>query len=403
MRRAAAALVPLLFATQVNAATPTAADFLATIGANVHLGATDTSYADVARVQRQLAFLGIARVRADLANLKHTSPYSVLGFQGVLFDLVVMVQPEAALPLLRTLSPWIASVEGPNEVNVTPVRYDGKSGAAAVPALQHALYAMVKQDPALHAIPVVSFSVAQGGNFADYGANADADFANVHAYAEFGVPPFWMLKPVIDSVVTTPGRPFVVTEIGNYTLNDSKSGVSEHVQAAWLLDTLLDTFRLGAHATYVYELQDERADKTGHDSEQHYGLFTFDGRAKQSAEALRKLTTILRDPKPANRNATPPSFTIPDNPADVFSTILARSDGSFDLVLWAEPEIWDRDRHADKPAAPRTIAVKFEQPLARVAIYDPMVSTTVASTAADVTDIAVTLTDHPVVARIVPR
>ena len=118
----------------------------------------------------------------------------------------------------------------------------GLTGAAAAVAFQKDLYADVHGDTLLNnatrSTSVLNFSVSLGGSYDLYGnVSADADYTNVHAYGQNGIPPEWFLQAEISGVTDTPGRPAIVTEAGNYTMPDHTSGVSEDVQAKWMLDT----------------------------------------------------------------------------------------------------------------------------------------------------------------------
>ncbi len=301
-------------AAAVTGAPRCTTEFVRSVGANTHLSAHHSQYGDLAAVERAINYLGIDRIRdvaprsaADLLSLQSL----VAAIDRLRLTLIVMSDPYRALDSIRVLAPHVAMVEGPNEVDHTPVRFQGLSGVDAVQAVQRVIYATVHADPALNGpgkqTPVLNFSLAGADKFAAYGdMTPSADFANVHAYARKGVPPFWMLPPTVHKVLSFLNRPAVVTETNFPTLIQADgNGVSETVQAKWLLAVLLDSFRNDVLATFVYQLLDGVPDPGGHEFEAHFGLFRFDNTPKPAATALHSMLALLHDPHPCPLPAHP--------------------------------------------------------------------------------------------------
>ena len=130
---------------------------------------------------------------------------------GVRFDMLLNGNLPLAhsMAVIDALVPYVHTVEGPNEVDITPVHYEGMTGQAAAIALQKALYAAVHADPLLNgpgrATGVLPFTVSLNHSYAPYGdLSAYADYGSVHAYGGGGVPPQWFLQAEIKGATLTP-------------------------------------------------------------------------------------------------------------------------------------------------------------------------------------------------------
>ena len=202
-----------------------------------------------------------------------------------------------------------------------------------------------------------------------------------HDYGQNGIPPEWFLQAEINGVTDTPGRPAIVTEAGNYTMPDHTSGVSEDVQAKWMLDTLLDNYGNGVASTYLYQLEDGVADPHNTNAEDHYGLFRVDGTAKLAAAALQ-----ISPPSSPKRyrgrvlHAVHPELLGERVACRRQQQLIQKSDGSFDLVLWAEPQIWNTKTNSENPITPTNVTVTFDQNRQSISTYDPLVGTTATAT-----------------------
>src|SRR5205823_1617448 len=129
------------------------------------------------------------------------------------------------------------------------------------------------------------------------------------------------------------GRPYAITETGFTTIYEPRGGVTEDVQAKWLMDTFLSNHVNGVVKTYVYQLEDGYGSPSS-DIENHYGLFTVDGAPKQAATDLHNLTSILAD-KGANASSFAPGsldYSVSGlDPNYGFQTLFSKSNGSFDV------------------------------------------------------------------------
>src|SRR5690242_16799832 len=89
----------------------------------------------------------------------------------------------SAISTLKSYAPSLLAVEGPNEDNFWPVKYQGASNLPAAAAYQKALYAAVKSDTVLASTPVYNLTLGGVGKRA-YAPLGDlshaADYGNAH-------------------------------------------------------------------------------------------------------------------------------------------------------------------------------------------------------------------------------
>lgn len=395
----------------------TAASFVKSLGVNVHLNYGDTAYAESQTVLNAVAYLGFTRVRDHTPSLDAASiaPYALLAKQGITFDLDLpsgAVDLKAAIGLLDGFAAKfpgaLAAVEGSNEVNLWPVSFNGLSGLPAAAALQKAFYAAVKADALLQKIPV--FNTTLGGasqaQYAQLGTlSAYCDYGNTHIYPQgTQTPNDYIAANVTWSTPDTPGKPTVITEGGYFTMPGVAAweGVSPDVQARYTLDYVLDAAAQGIPATYLYELLDERPDAGNTDREQHFGLFYNNGAPKPAATALHNLTTILADPNDSAATGAGAAFTVSKLPSSGHVIEMTKANGASDIVVWAEPSLWDQATASAVAAPVCNVAVNLASTAAAVAVYDPMLGTAPVSQLTNANAVNLALTDHPLIVEVGP-
>jgi hypothetical protein len=127
------------------------------------------------------------------------------------------------------------------------------------------------------------------------------------------------------------------------------------------------------------------------DSNQGYwGLFDTNYAAKKSGTYLHNLTTVLAD----TGSGTPGrlDYSVPNEPATVHDLLLQKSSGTFELVIWN-----------DRPSGgTNDVTVTFAAPQGSVKVFDPTVGTAATETHASTGNVALTLSDHPVVVEVTP-
>ena len=320
----------------------------------------------------------------------------------------------------------LLAIEGNNEPNNWTVTYRGETGGGLdnswlpVALLQSELYRRVKSDPVLAGYPVWSISEpgAQTDNvglqFLEIPPGSDtlmpegtkfADFANVHNYIYHPHSPqptdnkVWnAADPSSDSQVDglfgnfgvtwrnwfrgygqrdLDALPRVTTETGT-PITDT---VTEEMQACHLVNLYLAQFKRGYSYTSVYLLRD-RTDEGGN---QTFGFFRPDYSPRKAGVYLHNLTTILAD---TGRIGSPGrlDYTIAGQPKTVHDLLLQRSDGIFQIVVWAE-RLEGEDR----------IDVDLKRSYHLVEVYDVTSGTRPVRRLTDVRHIALTLSDHPLV------
>ena len=395
--------------------TMRAADFLQSLGVNIHIGSDP--YNDPADLARKLRYVGIEHVRQsspiDAAGLARMQ---ALGRSGAKFALIVNgggpVDLGGAMRTVHDMAPYLSAVEGVNEAAIYPISYKGVGGIDAAVALQKDLWNAVRASRALDHAAVFMFTIG-GADPKDYPSIGDlsayADYANVHSYPPHGLRPIFVIHAAIAAGRMSAARkPVVVTETGYYTLpnHDAWGGVPESVQAGYLLGLLLDQAASGVARTYLYDLIDDGPDPARTNREDNFGLFRFDGTPKLAATALHNLTAILSDVGPDARTfrPTPLAGTALGVPYDHTGNTLAfeKRDGTRVLVLWNQQQLWDPDTRTARPAVQVPVTVTFPRPMPSVQVHDPLLGIEKTAEYHDAATLTVELTDHPILLVIKP-
>ena len=362
-------------------------------------------------IEHEMLFLGVDRMRT-VTPAVNANAYISLGEIGIKFDLIInntalnFGQTLASqLALADSIAPYVASIEGPNEVDALPVTYDGLTGAQAADALQRDLYTDVHSDPALTGVAVLPFSLTSSASVSTYGdQSAYAGYGNLHAYGSFGVPSdWWMYYALADT--TTPSRQTIITETGYSTYNGA-SGVNQDVQAKYLVNTLLEAFESGVAQTYLYQLMDPNSssDPTDTNQEDHWGLFNSDGTPKLAATAIHNLTTLLADNSATASSFTPGSlnYSLSGLPSASFSELLQKSNGKFDLAVWQEPVLWNPTTQTEYTITPSTVTLSLAGVVYQVQVFDPLVGTAPIATYSYVNSVTLSLGSDALIVEITP-
>jgi hypothetical protein len=403
-------------------AAASASGFLASLGVNTHLSWPGTPYADLDRVERELSYLGLSNIRDDaIATPQTLGALDALAGRGVRLDLLAHPDLAGALRLATALEAAhpgaVRALEGLNEVDGWSPRYAGLTGYAAAIRFQQDLWTRTRADPRLTRVAVYNTTVSaivgsrRLGDLAAY-----ADDANVHIYYGGGQPAYgwspqdptfawtrWLASAQADA----PGRPTVVTETGAAASARNargRVGVDAPTQAKQILNSLMDAARSGVAATYIYELADSRNNGPA-DAESRYGLFDWSGAARPAAVAIHNLTRILGAGGPPARGPGALTYALSGTPAQggqmLFEMLFEQGDGAYDLVVWAEPDIWDEA--ADRPiaAADTPLRLTLAQ-AAQVSIYDPMLAAAPVRALGTTRQASFDVTDHPIIVQVRP-
>jgi hypothetical protein len=398
-----------------------ASDFLDSIGVNIHAGFSWTTYDDIGKVLDSLDYLGVRHLRDTLTDQGNwLQRIDQIGAQGYKFDFFInhgAFGLEWQLGQIAQRAGMLAAIEGPNETDVWPVTHEGLTGMEATRALMADLHAAVTADPVLSKFPLLQTSFAFHEAFLQAGdLSAFADFANTHSYLPAGHPPstpdHTLLPPgaaldqlIREAQIVSPGlRPWT-TEAGYHTATGSHpmEGVSEAVQGKYTPRLLLEQYARGVERTYLYELLDQAADPGMTDWQMHFGLFRADGTPKPAAEAIRAMTTLLRDD---GRAFTPGTldYTLKGMPGTADDLLLQESDGTFDLILWNDADNWDDAGNiaVEAPAALVTLGLISATGTIRIySLSDGALLTTHTGTAGP-QNITLALPDTPLLVEIRP-
>ncbi|MGH1573397.1 DUF4214 domain-containing protein [Methylobacterium sp. P31] len=383
------------------------ADLINSFGVDTHIGYTDGQYLDIAADLTALQYLGLNHVRdgapnpnSDVVGQVHLG---VAADAGIKFTFVAD-DPDPLLVVQR-IHAFVAAhpgsvvgIEGPNEVNNWPVSYAGLTGTAGAQAYQQALYNAVNADPLLKDIPVLGFT--------DWPEHASAsDWNNIHPYPKNGDQPYDTIAGnAFAQAAVDPGKPFAITEMGYHTSLTADTaggweGVSEATQAKLLLNALMDAAALGSQSTSIYELLDAYADPLGSNQEDHFGLFRLDGSAKPAADAVHNLTSILADAggNAANFGSNALNYSTTGLPSSGHTYLTQKSDGSFQIIAWNEPDIWNETTDTPITAASTPVTVSLGQIFSTVQVFDPLQGAAAVQTLHNVSSVSLGLTDHPLI------
>lgn len=396
-------------------------DFTGNLGVDAHLEYWNTSYGlpshsgpNTSVVTASLGYLGISRLRVGLPTAQTLPEYLALMQKGCKFDIVMPATSSGALlpqqlQLLTPIASAIASIEGPNEIDLTgSFSWNGQTTLAAGGAYQQALFHAVKSSPVLAGKPVLNLTLGGvgAGGYAGLGnLTSDADFGNIHVYFPNGGAP----ADTLDYAQTlarasTSSDPIVITETNYPTAPGISGNVSDDVQARYMLDLFADAAKDGIASTYVYELLDEQPDASDTNIQNHYGLFNADGSPKQAATAIHNLMSVLTDVGSAASafSTGALAFSVTGLPASGNDLVLEKSNGAYDLVVWAEPKLWDAATSSERTAAPRQVTVALGQTASEVKIFDPLTGTSAIADTMNTSSVTFTLTDHPVIVEVEP-
>ncbi|MGY8708870.1 RHS repeat protein [Bradyrhizobium sp. 18BD] len=394
--------------------------FVASIAVNAHSAYSSSSayasYGNSSLILDDLHYLGVTTIRDALpADPNATPVVNALAAAGVKFDFVVSSELPASgaagiAQFIASLDSFVAkypssivAIEGLNEANIQAFSYHGSSSMAAAAQFQKDLYTAIKADAHLGGVSVYNLTLGLNDSAA-YAKLGDlskySDYSTSHAYVATSTPENYGIQYGVNVAATSsPGKPSVITETGYATLASySGLGVDQLVQAKSILNSLVDAFKDGVSKTYLYELLDHGSNS---DPEGHFGLFNADGTPKLAAAAVHNLTTILADDGSGGRTPTTPlTYTIDNLPTSGNSMVLAKSNGAYELVVWAEPQLWNDAKDAEISNPTTQAKVHLGSVHKTVTIYDPLNTSKPIATYTNVQDFTLPVSDHPLIIEI---
>lgn len=349
-----------------------AADSLVdSIGVATHFPFRDSMYCTHGEaVQKLLGELGVRYIRDSLAP-QQEQLWKKYGLR------VIAIDNDPEVPWEKKVAQWkanrhlLAAIEGPNEVNggwkKLNKTYLGNGWPEGPKEFQVDLYKTIKEEQELQSLPVIALSTAYKGDGRKLAPLRDFDFANTHSYPagalpsaslDFGDPILLMGRDAVSP-------PLVATETGYHTClgNDEviagfQSGVSHVAQGKYLPRLIAEYFNSGFRWTVLYEFGAGRPNKAEQeDPEAAFGLLTPDANPKPAYFALQDLIALLSESRwdatgrqwqqhaPFAPQAL--SFALRGAPESLHHTLLQRSDGTFQLLLWNEVSSFDRNTKSD--------------------------------------------------------
>jgi hypothetical protein len=187
-----------------------------------------------------------------------------------------------------------------------------------------------------------------GGRFPGSAGWGDFD-PQGNSYGSFA---YWLDQATIDA----PGLPTDITETGYLSFPSTTTAytVPESVTASYIPRTLLLAFRHGYDKTYFYQLIDDPT------SPQGYGLLNSDFSEKPGFTALRNMFSLLSDANWTSFAPQPLTFAISGGDGNLNHLLLAKSDGSYWLVLWLEESSWDTVNSVPVAVTPENIGITLD-------------------------------------------
>lgn len=275
----------------------------------------------------------------------------------------------------------LLSIEGPNELNGgSGIAFNGQaaptSGNIEAQIMQF-MYPLVKAS--MPTVAVLNASLFTNGDWQTYlnqegNVSAFADYGNFHVYTGGPPPASAILQGVKAAQQPTPGKPIQITEFG-YT----QSWVSDQVSAKYNLDAMMDAFHAGVSRLYFYTM-----DETG----EGFGFYDANNNPRPVATAFHNLSLLTQDSGTTAASFAPGQLNYNVGNANLNSILLQKSNGVFELIVWAE----------GSTAIATTVSLGASYPT--VNVYDPTVGPT-AKVNANVSGVAVTVMDHPIVIEVV--
>ncbi len=407
-----------------------AEDFTQAIGVVTHLGWWDTAWGsgdgtwagDEAKVQAELAYLGIVHVRDGAPAAYVQSELEALASAGIRFDLaqatpdnnmVDTAADVADMHALESANPGsIEFYEGANEYNITAYTLAGRPsegdlswGAADDLAGRQAL----KGDPLLvkAGIQLVAASTAEVDSTPVLPVGL-VDATNWHVYSGNGTNLQLqnnMLSGIAAARATDPSKPVLVTETGSASTpasaaaNFAAAGDAA-TQAIVDVNAILDGFKDGAARTYVYVLMD--AAPPNADLENNFGLFRADGTPKAAATSIHNLLDILADPGAGSLSTGSLPLNLSGLPSTASSLLLQKSSGAYDLLVWNGNAQLRDDNDAPVQVPVSAVSVNLGAAYAKVEVYDPMQSDAPIAAFTNVSAVPLSLSADPLVVQVEP-
>ncbi|MDX2019596.1 MAG: hypothetical protein SF187_05095 [Deltaproteobacteria bacterium] len=236
---------------------------------------------------------------------------------------------------------------------------------ANIRSTQQQLFASVKGNPATRDVIVAGPNIGSDAQIAAAGdLSAWADVGTFFPWRTelWRAPPGLRAETDIARHIPVYGQlPLIAPQTGYDTASDK--GVTEAVQAKYVVRMLLEHFRLGVPRTFIADLADQGPPAPGMLSE-GIGLLHADGSPKPAFAALTRTIALLADPGPV---FVPGRLALTLSPASptVHQLLLQKRNGVFYLLLWREVESVDAD-------VTEPVVVNLPTPAKTLTLFSPL-------------------------------
>jgi hypothetical protein len=377
----AACTVALLAAAAPASAAVTnpirATGFIDSVGVNVHMSYFSTGYDRWQKVRDKLVELGVRHVRdgACAGCTEQRQRLLALHAAGIGVDYIMGRPGDSLGPLVNMLAgpmrSTVDAVEGPNEYDQSGAH----SWAKRLRRYQRRLYRLVKRTPTLKSVPVLAPSLVREDDFRRLGNLSHfANYGNIHPYSGGEVPASTLgFNRHVEQRVARK-RPVVATEAGFHNALRSPAGirpVSEAAQAAYVPRLFLDFFRAGVTRTYLYELLDERPNRSRRNAQKHFGLLRANFSEKPAFRTLRALLSSVAPTTTAAFPLLPLNYEVGASaPGDLRQVLLQTGPRTWALILWRNVSVWNPNTLRPRHVRPASVQVLLHDGARAFAVRD---------------------------------
>jgi len=433
-----------------NDKMPKMADsFVDSIGVCMHVSYWDTNYNskwdDV--VYPRLVESGIRHIRDDLPtwfngttttiDILKEQRFRALAAHGIRLNAVMWARDEdhpgghrpdhrgpiftaeqiAGMLLKDNVYEYVVSVEGPNEYNWPGMPYSAPDWVNVLRTYMPNLHSAIKNTPVLSNIDVIGPSLVlemfwtgpqeerdrRNDNYALGDVSQWVDYGNMHLYPHGNIPSHNVDTETGKMNVCFPGKPYIVTEMGHYTLANGW-GLSERADGIHMPRFFLEYFNRGIKRSFKYQFIDEfEIMHDPGDPENYFGLIDRTGRPKPAYYSLKNMIEILKDP---GQDFSPNTinYTITGGDSSIRHTLLQKRDGRVYLCIWSEVSSFDFANRADVFPSLQNLEIQLNSIAASsVKIYENLSSEIMKVTAIGATNVInIGVNDQVVILEITP-
>ena len=383
--------------------------FVDSIGVATHLNYTRTPYGrfnDI--IKPRLQELGVRHIRdglnvsndgvIDAVNRDKLNELARLGIKSTLImDPRFQKDPATAVRIAKSVPKSIEMVEGANELDHSAnrnVNYKGQTYPGNLRLWQTELYKAFKADPTVSHLPVTTGASAGPASYSkiNYASNS-YDKVAFHYYVRGNEAAWGLDEYVLPNVRegTAPNKGLIVTETGW-----SNGAVSQKAEAKYVPRMYLEHFNRGIERSFLYQFAKE-SQSTSYESD--WGILNYDGSPQPAFASLKNLIDLVEEP---GAKFTPGKldYKLSGDTTGVNHTLLQRSNGEFNLLLWQKDKSFDPSTNKDISVPNQSVTLTLNQSIGSAKTYLPLNSTSVVSSYTNPKSINLTVPDHPLLIKL---